>query len=105
MDDILKRMLAVEQQADRIVREANATAEQIMEEGRRKANEITADAQVKLAAEVDAMVQKKVDEALVGKAQKLAEADKRMEGQLAEFRQKTSKSQPAIVKALLFPGM
>ena len=47
MDDILKRMLAVEKEADKIVLRSKEEAEQILEESRQKANEIATQTQLK----------------------------------------------------------
>ena len=76
MDDILKRMLAVEREADGIVASARLEAENILEEARRKANELLADAQVALATEVENLVKEKVAAAENNKSANLEEADK-----------------------------
>ena len=79
MDDILKRMLAVEREADNIVTSARLEAKVILEEARRKANEILADAQVALATEVETLVKEKVATAENNKVASLQEADRKME--------------------------
>jgi len=104
MDDILKRMLAVEQEADQIVRDSQTEAERIMEEGRREANKIAADAQLTLAKEVEALIQAKVDAALKGKKERLGEADRSMQSKLEDFRKKVDFHIDEACKALLFPA-
>ena len=102
MDDILKRMLAVEREADNIVTSARLEAKVILEEARRKANEILADAQVALATEVETLVKEKVATAENNKVASLQEADKKME-KVAEFRKAVNSHLQETVQALLFP--
>ena len=104
MDDILKRMLAVEKEADKIVLHATEEAEQILEDSRQKANEIAADAQAALAHEVEEMTSKRLDEAISGKADRLREADEKMKGELESFRKEVSKHLDEITQILLFPA-
>ena len=103
MDDILKRMLAVEREADNIVTSARLEAKVILEEARRKANEILADAQVALATEVETLVKEKVATAENNKVASLQEADKKMEEKVAEFRRAVNSHLQETVQALLFP--
>ncbi len=104
MDDILKRMLAVEKEADKIVLHATEEAEQILEDSRQKANEIAADAQNALAHEVENMTSKRLDEAIAGKADRLREADEKMKGELESFRKEVFKHLDEITQILLFPA-
>lgn len=104
MDDILKRMLAVEKEADKIVLHATEEAEQILEDSRQKANEIAADAQTTLAQEVENMTSKRLDEAISGKADRLREADEKMKGELDSFRKEVFKHLDEITQILLFPA-
>ena len=104
MDDILKRMLAVEKEADRIVLQSTEQAEQILEESRQKANELAAVAQATLAREVEEMTSKRLDEAISGKAERLREADEKMKGELESFRKEISKHLDEITQILLYPA-
>ena len=104
MDDILKRMLAVEKEADKIVLRSKEEAEQILEESRQKANEISSEAQATLAREVEELTTKKLDEALAGKSDRLREADERMKGNLEAFRKEVSKHLDEITRILLYPN-
>ncbi|MBQ7652429.1 MAG: hypothetical protein IJS15_15835 [Victivallales bacterium] len=103
MDDILKRMLAVEKEADKIVLNATEEAEKILEDSRQKANEIAAEAQSDLAKEVEEMTARRIDEAVSGKADRLREADEKMKGELEAFRKEVSKHLDDITRILLFP--
>ena len=103
MDDILKRMLAVEREADNIVTSARLEAKVILEKARRKANEILADAQVALATEVETLVKEKVATAENNKVTSLQEADRKMEEKVAEFRKAVNSHLQETVQALLFP--
>jgi len=103
MDDILKRMLAVEKEADTIVLHAQEEAAQILEASRQKANEITAEAQSALAHEVEEMTTRRLDEAISGKADRLREADDKMKDELESFRNGLSKHLDEITQILLFP--
>ena len=103
MDDILKRMLAVEKEADTIVLNATEEAEHILENSRQTANEIAAEAQSSLAKEVEEMTTKHIDEAISGKADRLREADEKMKGELESFRNGLSKHLEEVTRILLFP--
>ena len=104
MDDILKRMLAVEREADNIVSGARIEAKVILEEARRKANEILADAQVALVTEVETLMKEKLDAAENNKVTSLEEADRKMAEKVAAFRQAVNSHLPETVQALLFPA-
>lgn len=103
MDDILKRMLAVEHEADMIVLHATEESEKILEESRQNANEIAAEAQRALAVEVEEMTSRKLEEANAGKVEKLREADEKMKSDLEAFRVQVSKHRGDVAKILLFP--
>ena len=102
MDDILKRMLAVESEADKIVEEAQAQAEKIMEEARRKVHAQHAEAQEALAHEVDALVASRIDAAQQAKGAKLAEQNRRTDEEMAAFRQSLAPQVSGITEELLF---
>ena len=104
MDDILKRMLAVEREADNIVSGARIEAKVILEEARRKANEILADAQVALVTEVETLMKEKLDAAENNKVTSLEEADKKMAEKIEDFRKSVNSHLPEIVQVLLFPA-
>ncbi len=103
MDDILKRMLAVEKEADKIVLQATEEAEQILEDSRQKANEIAAEAQTALAREVEELTSRRLDEAVAGKTDRLRETDEKMKGELESFRKEVSKHLDEITQILLYP--
>ena len=104
MDDILKRMLAVEREADSIVSSARLEAKVTLEEARRKANEILADAQVALATEVENLVKEKISAAENNKVATLEEADRKMVEKVAEFKKAVNSHLQEIVQVLLFPA-
>ena len=104
MDDILKRMLAVEREADSIVSSARLESKVILEEARRKANEILADAQVALAREVEKFVKEKLAAAENNKAASLEEADRKMAKKVEDFRTAVNSHLQEIVQILLFPA-
>ncbi|MBR4675361.1 MAG: hypothetical protein IKP00_12915 [Victivallales bacterium] len=104
MDDILKRMLAVEREADNIVSSSRLEAKVILEEARRKANELLADAQVALAREVETFVKEKLAAAENNKAASLEEADRKMVEKVAEFKKAVNSHLQEIVQVLLFPA-
>ena len=103
MDDILRRMLAVEREADNIVSGARIEAKVILEEARRKANEMLADAQVALVTEVETLMKEKLDTAENNKVTSLEEADRRMAEKVAVFRKAVNSHLQETVQALLFP--
>ena len=105
MDDILKRMLDVEKEADRIVLHATEEAEQILEDSRQEANQLASEAQTALAHEVEEMTSKRLDEAISGKADRLREADEKMKGDLESFRKEVSKHLDEITQILLYPAL
>ena len=103
MDDILKRMLAVEREADNIIAASRIEAKVILEDARSKANEILANAQVSLATEVEALMREKLDAAENNKSASLEEADKKMAERVAEFRKEVNTHLQETVQVLLFP--
>jgi len=102
MDDILKRMLVVESEADKIVADAQAEAEKIMEEARRKVNEQNAAAQEALSRDVEALVSGKVDAALQAKGAELSERNRRTDEEMSEFRRSLAPHVLGITEELLF---
>ncbi len=101
MDDILKRMLAVEAQADQLARDAAQQAERILEDGRRDANDLSAKAQSELAVVVEDFLQQRLEQAMNDKKARLDAADQEMQGRLQEFQEAIARRLPAIRQALL----
>ena len=101
MDDILKRMLAVEAQADQLSRDATLQAERILADGRRDANDLAATAQSQLADAVEALLQQRLAQAISDKKARLAAADQEMQGRLREFQDAIARRLPAVRQALL----
>lgn len=102
MDDILKRMLLVEQQADEIVCKASDEASAILEESRQKANQIAADEQLNLAAEVDRLVKERLDKAEADKTSELQNQDIQIKQKAEEFSKSIAVHEAEIVEALLY---
>ena len=105
MDDILKRMLAVEEEADRIVADSTAEAERILEESLQKANEIASQSQSSLAAEVERLVSARLAEASESKRTQLEDKDRLMQDRLEQFRGGIADRKWRIVDLLMYgPG-
>ena len=102
MDDILKRMLAVESEADKIVAEAQAQAEKIMEEARQKVNAQTAEAHEAMSREAEALVSSRVEGAQKAKSAKLAEQNRRTDDEMAAFRKELAPQLSKVTEELLF---
>ena len=99
MDDILKRMLAVEAQADQLSRDATLQAERILADGRRDANDLAAKAQSELASAVETFLQQRLALAVSDKKDRLAAADQEMQSRIREFRNAIAKRLPAVRQA------
>ena len=100
MDDILKRMLEVEQEAERLVADAQVDADKLVQEWLQKANELSAEGQKALAGEVEALQTEALRAIQEEKAKRLREADERMCSEIEQFRLEITKALPKVEKAL-----
>ena len=104
MDDILKRMLAVEQEGQSLVQEAQAKADKIAQESLLRVNEITQEGQKKLSEEVAKL---QADAAAAADAEwkrRLAEAERVLQEDKNAFRSRIEGALSKIEDALLHTG-
>ena len=78
MDDILQRMLAVEEKAAELVRRAEADAADILERGRLEAAAAETAAQTRLRTEAETLVSERVEQATAKREKALAHADQEL---------------------------
>lgn len=101
MDDLLKRMLAVEQEANTLVAQANGEAKKLLAEARRQANEEAAQEQASSAREYNEILETAVKQAQAERAQLLDEADIVANVRAQRFRAVIQKRRETVVSALL----
>ncbi|NLE56118.1 MAG: hypothetical protein GX617_14375 [Lentisphaerae bacterium] len=104
MDDILKRMLLVEEQADEIVAAAEREAEQILTASRQQINDEKVQAQQALAKEYEALLSARLTTARSERDKALAEADKRHAIELKAFHQSLDRRLREVKEALAYPS-
>lgn len=75
MDDILKRLMAVEQEAEKITAEAEEQARTLMTEARRQANANEAAEQAQSAKDYTDVIRKGAEEAEAERQRRLAQAE------------------------------
>ena len=102
MDDILKRMLAVESEADAIISGAQETSEKIMEDARMQSNELATRMQSDLSTEAEHLVESRLEEARRTKGERLAEENRKTDLELKEFERGLEAHLPELTDALLF---
>lgn len=103
MDDILQRMLLVEQDAERLAEQATHEAETVVAAGRREANLLEERAQTEIAAAAAKLVDDAVAATEKEKREALAAADEALSATLAEFRVGIEKQAAVVVDAVAFP--
>ena len=103
MDDILKRMLAVEQEADALIAAAKTEAAKITENGRLEASKLVETVQKNLVAEAKAQIQAVQDENRHRLEAGIAKGEQELVGEIAQFRQKLTAALPKVTDALLYP--
>lgn len=104
MDNILKKMLAVEAEADKIVQKATQEAEKIREQGRLQANEWSNKTQNQLAEEVESFLRQQLQQAREQRQQQLASAEHDLRQRQQEFQSQIALRLPALCQALLGVG-
>ena len=103
MDDILKRMMAAEAEADELVEKANAEADALRSEARRQANVLLAEAQKKLSAEADEFISSSLEKARVEEKEALEKGDANMKDQLLGFDRRFAARCQEVTDLLLYP--
>jgi vacuolar-type H+-ATPase subunit H len=104
MDDILKRMLLVEEQADEIVAAAEQEAKKILTASRQRINDENIQAQHALTKEYDALLATRLAAARQERDQALAEADQRHAAELKAFAQGLEGRMKEVKEALAYPS-
>lgn len=102
MDDILKRLLAVEKTAQEVTDAAEKKAQELRAQARRDASDLDEKAQADMAIEHDRFIEEKVEAARKERENRLAAAEKAMDEKAQTFSKKISGQLDAIVKALVF---
>jgi len=101
MDNILKKMLAVEAEAEKIVLNATQEAEKIREQGRLQANEWSNKKQNQLAEEVETFLRQQLNQAEKQRQTQLAAAEQDLRQRQQEFQAQIARRLPALRQALL----
>ena len=102
MDDILKRLLAVEKTAQEVTDAAEKKAQDLRAQARREASELDEKAQADLIREYENVIAEKLQAARDERNRHLAEADKKMVDKAAAFSKKIAGRLDAIVQVLAF---
>ena len=103
MDDILKRMMAAEAEADEVVKKATEEADALRGEARRQANVLLAEAQKKLAAEADEFINTSLEKARVEEKEALEKGDANMKDELLAFDRRFAARCQEVTDLLLYP--
>jgi len=103
MDNILQRMLRVEEEARELVREAEAEAARIREEGRRESTALEEEMQAETAKQAEALVEERVAEAEAAKRESLDASEKEFDKQAAALREQVSRKRQFLVETLAYP--
>lgn len=104
MDDILKRMLLVEEQADAIVAAAEREAELVLTASRQHINDTKVQAQQALTKEYEELLSARLAAARGERDKALAEADKRHAVELKAFHQGLDRHLREVKEALAYPS-
>lgn len=104
MDDILKRMLLVEEEAEKIIAAAGRKAEEILTASRQQINDEKIQAQQALAKEYETLMAERLAAARGERDKALAEADKRHADELKAFRQGLDRRLREVKEALAYPS-
>jgi len=100
VDDILQRMLAVEQEAEEIVAEADRQADAILQAGRQGAADLEARRMRETSEEADALVHERMKAAEANRDHALAEAQQRLERRMATLCEKLNTSRGFVTRTL-----
>jgi len=103
MDDILQRMLQVEQEAEALVREAEIEAESILAAARRDASAVDERAQHEINAETQALIDREITAAEQRKAEALAAAVETLAARATELRACLATQTQQVVEAVAYP--
>lgn len=104
MDDILKRMLLVEEQADSFVAAAEQEAEKILTASRQQINDEKVLAQQALAKDYEAVLAARLAQAHAERETALAAADIKHQADLMVFRQRLTQRLQPVKEALAYPS-
>ena len=102
MDDILQRMLAVEKQADEMVKRAEVEAEEILAQSREDVAALEQDTQSRVTAEVDALIEARVAAVEREKGEILAAAEAEFTAREAEFRSRVTEHVGLLTELLAY---
>jgi len=103
MDDILERMLAVDQQAEKNINEAKQTADTISNDGRLKINLLNDKAQQALQIESDAYIGKRMDAMKKLCQEKISQSEQKFIENGKKFAEKIALREQDVVQLLAFP--
>ena len=103
MDDILKRMMAAEDEADELVKKAASEGDAIRGEARRQANVLLAEAQKKLAIDAEEYISTSMQKAREEEKAALQKGDADMNGELQGFCERFSARLQEVADLLLYP--
>ena len=103
MDDILQRMLAVEEEADAVLRKAEKEAENIAARNRQDAAELQREMRDATEEQANALIQERINDANRAKEEALQAARAGLDARLKEFREKIRNRAHLIVEALAYP--
>ena len=101
MEDLLERMLAIDQQGETLVKEAEAKAIQIREENSAELAKINAEASARLSAECQVLEDEAIHAAEKQREDSLAAASRELAPRSAAFSQELEAHRDKLLKMLL----
>lgn len=104
MNDLLKRMLAIDQEAEKLVQEADADATKILQDTRLQIGKDREEAQAALIAECDTMLREQIEQSRKKAEMELKTVDAELESQQKLFAERISRRKPEILRHLLLPS-
>lgn len=104
MDDLLQRMLAIDQEAEKIVHAAETEAAKIAEEARLEVNKKRAAAQAVLTAESDKLLQQQNEKCKANAEAELKNNELELHGKQEEFAQRIGEKKAELLRVLMALG-
>lgn len=104
MDDVLQRLLAVEEEARQKVRDAEVEAKRIHQEARRELSALQETFQQQLTHECERCVAERVEQAEARKHREIGKAETEIAARRARLMARVGEAAGAVVEMLAFPA-
>ncbi|MFA6930459.1 MAG: hypothetical protein WCT05_09035 [Lentisphaeria bacterium] len=104
MNDLLQRMLAIDQEAEKLVQEADTVAAKILQDTRLQISKDREEAQATLIAECDSMLLEQIAKGKEKADLELKNADLELDSRQKIFVERISRLKPEILRHLLLPS-